>query len=94
MFGLDATQIEAIKATAAEYGASNIRLFGSRARGTAKDGSDLDLLVRFERRATLLTVIGFQQKLEEKLGFRVDVVEDGGLSPFLAKSILSEAIAI
>ncbi len=91
---LNAEQIGIIKETAREFGASNLRLFGSVARGTATSKSDLDLLVRFDRRATLLTVIGFQQALEEKLARKVDVVEDNGLSPFLAERILSEAVAI
>ncbi len=94
MASLEAGQVSAIKETAKEFGVSNIRMFGSRANGTAKESSDLDLLVQFEPHATLLTVIGFKQMLEQKLGLKVDVVEDRGLSPFLAERITSEAIAI
>lgn len=94
MAGLNAAEKERIRDIAAKFGASNVRLFGSRANGTAQPASDLDLLVRFGPKATLLTVIGFQQACEEALGTKVDVVEESGLSPFLAKRILSEAIAL
>lgn len=94
MAGLSATEKERIRAIADQFGASNVRLFGSRARGSAQPQSDLDLLVRFGPKATLLTVIGFQQACEEALGTKIDVVEESGLSPFLASRILSEAVAL
>lgn len=94
MVALSSTQRSRIREIARSHGASNLRVFGSRANGTASKGSDLDLLVRFEPEATLLNVIGFQQAIEEALGLKVDVVEEGGLSPFLKKRILGEAVAL
>ena len=94
MAQLSRPQKERILAIAQNFGALDVKLFGSMARGTASARSDLDLLVRFERKATLLTVIGFQQAVEEALGTKIDVVEEGGLSPFMAERILSEAIAL
>ena len=81
-----------IRDIASQFGVSEVRLFGSTARGTARPDSDVDLLVRFERGASLITVIGFQQAVEEALGARVDVVEEAGLSPRLATRILAEAV--
>ncbi len=94
MVGLSETQRNLVRDIAQLFGAMDVRVFGSVARGTARVGSDLDLLVRFDKKATLLTVIGFQQAVEEALGTKVDVVEEGGLSPFLAQRILSEAVAL
>lgn len=94
MIGLNPSQRQSIRSLARHFGAKDVRLFGSRALGSAKQTSDLDLLVRFDRSATLLTVIGFKQAVEEALGMSVDVVEEGGLSPFLAKRILAEAVAL
>ena len=94
MVALSQAQREHIRAIAGSFGAHDLRLFGSQVRGTAGPDSDVDLLVRFDRKATLLTVIGFKQAVEEALGIEVDVVEEGGLSPFMAKRILSEAIAL
>lgn len=79
---------------ARQHGVANVRVFGSNARGTATKSSDLDLLVRFDQPTTLLKLIGFKQALEEALRMKVDVVEEGGLSPHLQSHILGEAIAL
>jgi len=76
------------------HGVASVRVFGSVARGNATPKSDLDLLVRFSQPATLLQLIGFKQALEEKLRVKVDVVEEGGLSPHMQDRILSEAVAL
>jgi uncharacterized protein len=65
---------------AASHGASNIRLFGSVARGTAGPTSDVDLLVDFEPGRTLLDHVGLWRDLEALLGRSVDVVSAGGLT--------------
>lgn len=83
-----------VRELAKKFGAENVRVFGSRARGRAREGSDLDMLLRFGKDATLLTVIGFQQALEEALALKVDVVEEAGLSPFIAPHNLREAVAL
>ena len=58
------------------YGATNPRLFGSVARGDAREDSDLDLLVDLARGtgSELLRVSGLAEELSELLGVRVDVV--------------------
>lgn len=81
----------AIREIAARHGATNIRVFGSHARGEAGPDSDLDLLVRMERGRTLLDLIAVQQDVEDLLGIDVDVVSEGGLSPYLRDTILGEA---
>jgi len=81
----------AIREIAARHGATNIRVFGSHARGEARLDSDLDLLVRMEKGRTLLDLIAVQQDVEDLLGIDVDVVSEGGLSPYLRDTILGEA---
>lgn len=76
---------------ATRYGVRNIRVFGSVARGEERPGSDLDLLVDMEPGRSLLDLVAFWQDLEEALGRKVDVVSEGGLSPFLRQKILAEA---
>jgi hypothetical protein len=58
---------------AAKRGVSNIRVFGSVARGDATPDSDIDFLVDFEVRDSGLDLIAFAQDLEELLGHRVEV---------------------
>lgn len=76
---------------AARYGARNVRVFGSMARGEARPGSDIDLLVDLEPGRSLLDHVGLWQDLEELLGCRVDVVVEGGISPYLEERVLAEA---
>lgn len=65
---------------AAAHGASNVRLFGSVAAGTARAGSDVDFLVDFAPGCTLIDQIGLWRGLEDLLGVRVDLVSAGGLT--------------
>ena len=83
-----------IKDLAIQYHVASVRLFGSQARGTATKHSDIDLLIRFSETASLIQVIGFKQAIEEAIHARVDVVEEGGISPYLRERILSEAVSL
>jgi predicted nucleotidyltransferase len=82
---------EEIIAIASRYGASNVRIFGSVARGDATDGSDVDLLVRFEPGRSLLDQGGLLMELRELLGMKVDVVSEGALSGRFGQLVRSEA---
>ena len=82
---------ENILRTAARHLASNIRVFGSVARGDDGPGSDIDLLVDFEPHASLLDLIALKQELDQLLNRRTDVVTTDSVSPFLRQRILDEA---
>jgi len=79
---------------AKRYGVIRIRVFGSFARGEMTEFSDLDLLVAFQPGKSLLDLIGFKQDLEELLGRRVDIVSEGGVSPYLRARIFKEAVPL
>lgn len=64
---------------AANYRASNVRVFGSVARGEDRPGSDVDLLVEFAPDATLYDQVELAQDIEDLLGIHVDVVSEAGL---------------
>lgn len=83
-----------IVAVAASHGATNVRVFGSSARNKLCEGSDLDLLVRMEQGRSLFDLISLSQELEDRLGIPVDVLSEGGLSPYLRDRILSEAVPL
>ena len=82
---------EAILRIADRYGARNVRVFGSVARGQAVEGSDLDILVRLDDNRTLLDHVALMQDLEDLLGCRVDVVEDRALHRLIRDRVLAEA---
>ena len=83
-----------IIAIAARHGIRNLRVFGSVARRTASMTSDLDLLVDVAPDRSYLDVIAFCQEVEDLLGHRVDVITEGGISPYLRESIVAEAVAL
>ena len=68
-------------------------MFGSSARGEARADSDVDLLllVQLAPACSLLDQIVLKQDLEKMLGCEVDVVVEGGISPYLQDRILAEA---
>ncbi len=82
---------EVLIALANRCKAENVRVFGSVARGEANEESDLDLLVHFRDGASLFDLIDLKEEAEKLLGLDVDVVSDGGLSPYLKDRILNEA---
>jgi uncharacterized protein len=82
---------EAILRICARHGARNVRVFGSVARGEAKESSDIDLLVEFEPGRSLLDHAALVLDIEELLGRKVDIVTEKGLYWLLRRRILKEA---
>jgi uncharacterized protein len=78
---------------AADHGARNVRVFGSAARGDAA-ANDVDLLVEMDPGRSLLDLVGLWQDLEDLLGVGVDVLSDGGVSPYLRERIYAEAVPL
>jgi uncharacterized protein len=89
-----ANQRDSILHIAEKHGASNVRIFGSMVRGTETAGSDIDILVNLAADRSLLDQVGLKQDLEELLGRSVDVLVEGGLSPYLEERILAEAVPL
>lgn len=88
------TYREEILAAARRYGAGNVRIFGSLARGEGNETSDLDLLVTLGEGRSLLDLVGLKQDLEDLVHRPVDVVTERALSPYLRDRVLSEAIPL
>lgn len=85
---------EQILRIAARFGASNVRVFGSVARGDADAESDIDFLVSLEPGRTLFDLGGLLMALQELLGCRVDVVTDDGLRDRVRDRVLKEAVPL
>lgn len=88
------TKREEILRTAARYGAFNVRVFGSVARGEADEKSDIDLLVDMEPDRSLFDLGGLLIDLQDILGCEVDVVTTNGLRERIRERVLKEAVVL
>lgn len=79
---------------AMRHGASDVRVFGSLARGEGRENSDLDLLVTLGEGRSLLDLVGLKQDLEDLVHRPVDVVTEQALSPYMREHVLSEAVPL
>ncbi len=85
---------EEIFRLAARRGASNVRVFGSVARGEDDEKSDVDFLVDLEPGRSLLDLGGLLMDLQDLLGRKVDIVTEKGLHWYVRDRVLEEAVPI
>lgn len=85
---------EQILGLAAKHGASNVRVFGSVARGQAGTGSDVDFLVSLDPGTTLIQHAALARKLRRLLGVRVHVVSERALRDAIKGRIMEEAVPL
>lgn len=80
---------------AAKHGASNVRIFGSVARGEATAQSDVDFLVDWDlSRISAWGGVGLNLDLEALLGRRIDVTTVDSLHPLIRDQVLRDAITL
>ena len=79
---------------AANRGASNVRIFGSVARGEDDPDSDVDFLVDMAPGRSLMDMGGLLMDLQDLLGRQVDLVTEDGLHWYIRDRVLGEAVAI
>jgi predicted nucleotidyltransferase len=84
----------AVLALAAKYGVTDVRVFGSVARGEEGPQSDLDLLVRLPQGAGLFLLGRFKEELEQLLRVDVDVVPEDGLKPAVRAAVTRDLVAL
>jgi len=85
---------DTILKAAARHGASNVRVFGSVARGEADDLSDLDLLVDLDRGRSLMDLGRLQVELDAQLKVHVDVATERMLRADVRDRVLAEAVPL
>lgn len=85
---------EEILRIAARYGARNVRVFGSVARGEEGPDSDVDFLVTFDADRSLLDHVGLVQDLEGLLGKKVQVTTEDALHWYIRDRVLEQAVLL
>lgn len=83
-----------LKALAAEHGYTRLAVFGSAARGQARQDSDIDLLVKCPPGTSSFGFVRFKQLIEQVLSREIDLVDYGGLKPKLDDDIRRDAVLL
>lgn len=94
MMDLVHTKREQILRLARRHGVTQVRVFGSMARGDAGPQSDVDLLIEVGGDPSPWFPGGLIAELEELLGRRVQVVTERGLDELLRDRVLEEAVPL
>ena len=76
------------------YGIKRLYLFGSYAKGTADEKSDVDLLVEKGKPMSLLKLSGMRQMFQEALNLSVDLVTTAGIEDDFRKEIAGTEILL
>jgi len=95
-----AALIEALRsydATLRENGATGLFIFGSRARGTHRSDSDLDLFIDYDpagRVPNMFRLMQLEEEISEALGIAVTITTRGALHPLMKDSIERDAVRV
>jgi uncharacterized protein len=77
------------------YHPLHIGIFGSYARGENTPGSDLDILISFRDRISLMKLVQIELELSDKLGIKIDLVTVNSIkNPRLKSHILRDLITV
>jgi predicted nucleotidyltransferase len=79
---------QSIRSVLLSYGATSAAVFGSYAKGTATEASDIDLLVGLPDHLDLWDIIHIENELSDLLGIKVDLATEGALSPYIRAEVM------
>lgn len=71
-----------------------VGLFGSLSRGEGDDNSDVDLMVRFSKRKSLLSLVRIEREISTALGRKVDLLTEAAISPYMKDRIMRELMVL
>jgi hypothetical protein len=80
-----------------ENGATALFVFGSRARGSERDDSDLDLFIDYDPTAkipSMFRLMQIEEKISETLGVPVTITTRDALHPLMKESIERDAVRV
>lgn len=77
-----------------KYEVNRISIFGSYVKGFASPESDIDILVEFSNRISLLELVSIENELTDELDINVDLLTEKSISPYLIDDIKREMVEI
>ena len=94
MVMLDPEKVEKLIEFLKSQGASKISIFGSYARNDHSPESDLDIMVDFSDRKSLIDLIGMEQELSDMIGIKVDLLTERSISPYILDEIRKDIAVV
>ncbi len=85
---------DALPTLQTKYHVTSLAVFGSYLHRTARESSDVDLLVSFSDPPGLLRFVELENLLSARLGVKVDLVMREALKPRIGRRVLSEALLV
>lgn len=85
---------QAVVDLAARYGAFNVRVVGSVARGEAGPDSDVDLLMTIPGPRSIFDLVGLWLDMQDLLGRAVSIIPDSAPDENFMRSVLEDAIPL
>jgi predicted nucleotidyltransferase len=85
---------KAVVLALAKHGVEKVAVFGSYARGDMNSKSDLDILVQFSGRKSLLDIVKIERELGESTGVKVDLQTEKSMSPYLKPYIEKDLLVL
>jgi hypothetical protein len=82
--------IEKVKDMCRKNDIAMIGIFGSMIRGESTQKSDVDMLVRFFKPKSLLSVVALEREIGILIGRKIDLLTEEAISPYLRERILGE----
>jgi predicted nucleotidyltransferase len=89
--------LRAYDAALRETGATALFVFGSRARGSERPDSDLDLFIDYDPTAkipNMFRLMQIEEKISEALGIPVTITTRNALHPLMRESIERDAVRV
>jgi len=83
-----------LKIACSHYPIKYLGIFGSYARGEQKPGSDLDLIVEFNDKISLLDLVHIQNDLKDKLHIEIDLHTRKSISKYMIHDIEHEVVTV
>lgn len=89
-------ELKALAPLLAPRGVTGLSIFGSRATGTYRTDSDLDVILDYdpESHFSLIDLVAVSRIIEDRTGFKADVMTRRGLHPVIKHDIETQAIRV
>ncbi|QTA38348.1 nucleotidyltransferase family protein [Thermosipho ferrireducens] len=91
---IEKQKLEKIMEILKKNGAKKIAIFGSRVRNDWKNDSDIDILVEFSKKPSLLEIAGIKLEIEDNIGEKVDLITFDGLDDYIKEKVLNSMVVV